>query len=140
MKLKALLMKAARNGVAQVLGTILFLGGVGIGVSMILGADTYANYSTLKANFVFASPVAWGTAFLIASLALLVTVYVEPAFAQLPALILGVVFIAFGLLALLSATSPLVWAFVALGWVSIFTQIICWAEDSRATIYRYQPN
>lgn len=139
MKFQYLLMRAAQHGVAHVLGTILFLGGAGIGLSMILTPNQYVNYHTLTANFLFASPSAWGTAFLVASTALVVTVYMRPAYAQLPALILGAVFITFGSLTLLTAITPAVWAFIALGWISIFTQVICWAEDRNETLHHYQP-
>jgi len=107
---------------------------------MILSPNQYSGYHTLTANFLFASPVAWGTAFIVASTALVVTVYMQPSYAQLPALILGAVFIAFGCLTLLSAISPAVWAFIALGWISIFTQVICWAEEKRETLHHYEPN
>lgn len=140
MKLRDLLLKAASHGVAQVLGVILFLGGAGIGVSMLTAPTTYSSYHVLAVNFMFASPVAWGVTFLVASLALVVTVLIEPAYAQLPALLLGAVFIAFGVLILASGSTAMVWAFVALGWISIFTQILCWAEEHRgkAVVHSYQ--
>lgn len=140
MKFQYLLMRAAQHGVAHVLGTILFLGGAGIGLSMILSPNSYVNYQTLHQNFMFASPVAWGTAFLVASTALVISIFVEPAYAQLPALILGAIFIVFGILTLFSAITPAVWAFIALGWISIFTQVICWAEEKRETLHHYEPN
>jgi len=140
MRLKYLLIRAAKNGVAQVLGIILFLGGAGIGASLLSAPDTFLNYPMLAANFVFASPVAWGVIFLVASTALVISVIVEPSYAQLPALMLGAVFIAFGILSLANGVSPFVWAFVALGWVSIFTQIICWAEEKREAIYHHKPH
>ena len=140
MKFKYLLMRAAQHGVAHVLGTILFLGGAGIGLSLLVTPTNYINYASLHQNFVFASPAAWGTAFLVASFALVITIYVEPAYAQLPALILGAVFILFGILTLFSsATAIVVWAFIALGWISVFTQVICWAEEKRETPHHYEP-
>lgn len=140
MNFKDLLMKAAKHGVAQVLGVILFLGGAGIGVSMLTAPNLYRSYSALKANFEFLGPGAWGTMFLLASLALVITVIANAPMAQLPALALGVLFLVFGLFALASAASAIVWAFVALGWVSIFTQVICWAEDKReAPTLHHQP-
>lgn len=140
MKFQYLLMRAARHGVAHVLGTILFLGGAGIGLSFILAPTSYLHYQSLHQNFLFASPVAWGTAFLVSSIALVVTLFVQPNYAQLPALILGAVFIIFGVLTLFSAITPAVWAFIALGWISIFTQVICWAEEKRETLHHYEPN
>lgn len=140
MKFQALLFQAARHGVAQVLGTLLFTGGVGVGLSLLLAPDTFLTYASLRENFTFASPAAWGAAFVVASVALIVSVYVEPAYAQLPALILGGVFITFGLLTLLSSPALIVWAFIALGWISIFTQIICWAEEKRETVHSHQPH
>jgi uncharacterized membrane protein len=140
MSLKGLLMRAARHGTAQVLGVILFLGGAGIGLSLLSAPDTFLNYQMLATNFLYVSPVAWGVIFLVASTALVISVLVEPSYAQLPALMLGGVFIVFGLLSLANGISPLVWAFVALGWISIFTQVICWAEEKRETLYHYQPH
>jgi hypothetical protein len=137
---KHLLVRAARHGVAQVLGIILFLGGAGIGASLLSAPNTFLTYPMLAANFTFASPVAWGVIFLVASTALVISVLVEPGYAQLPALMLGAVFISFGVLSLANGISPLVWAFVALGWISIFTQIICWAEEKREAFYHHQPH
>jgi len=140
-KFQYLLMRAAHHGVAHVLGIILFLGGAGIGLSLIFAPNSYFNYQSLHQNFEFASPIAWGTAFLVASIALVVTLFVQPNYAQLPALILGAVFIIFGILTLFSAVTPAVWAFIALGWISIFTQVICWAEEKReGTLHHYEPN
>jgi hypothetical protein len=130
--MKALLIKAAKHGVAQVLGVILFLGGAGIGVSL-LTAPTIINHKIFAYNFLWASPVTWGVIFLVASMLLVVTVLMDTRLAQLPALLLGAVFIVFGCFTLLAGVTPVVWAFVALGWVSIFTQIVCWAEDKRET-------
>lgn len=138
MKFQYLLMRAAQHGVAHVLGVILFLGGAGIGFSLLLSPGSYLNYETLQQNFIFASPAGWGTAFLVASTTLLISIFVQPAYAQLPALILGAVFILFGLLTLFSATTPAVWAFIALGWISIFTQVICWAEEKREALHHYE--
>lgn len=140
MNLKGLLIKAASHGVAQVLGVILFLGGAGIGVSLITSPHSFIANDMLRANFSFASPVAWGTTFLVASFALVISVLLEPSYAQLPALMLGTVFIFFGLLSLMGGTSPMVWAFVALGWISIFTQVVCWAEEKREAVYHHQPH
>lgn len=140
MSFKSFLIKAASHGVAQVLGVILFLGGAGIGVSLLSAPETFLNYAMLDANFQFASPIAWGVLFIVASLSLVVSVLVEPLYAQLPALMLGSVFIGFGLLSLIGGTSPMVWAFVALGWISIFTQVVCWAEENREAIHHYQPH
>lgn len=140
MKLQALLFKAARYGVAQILGTLLFIGGLGIGLSMILQPNSYLSYNNLTLNFQYASPTAWGVVFVVASIALVACVWVDTAYAQLPALILGLVFIGFGLLSIANGITPTIWAFVVLGWISIFTQIICWAEEKRETFYSYQPH
>jgi hypothetical protein len=140
MKFKAMLVKAASHGVAQVLGVILFLGGAGIGVSLLSAPESFLNYDKLTAAFGFASPVAWGIIFLAASTALVISVLIGPIYAQLPALMLGTVFIGFGLLSLIGGPSPMVWAFVALGWISVFTQVICWAEESREAVHHYQPH
>jgi hypothetical protein len=137
---KHFLIRAANHGTAQVLGIILFLGGAGIGVSLLTTPETFLRYQVMAMNFDVASPIAWGVVFLVASTALVISVLVEPKYAQLPALMLGAVFIAFGLLSLFSGTSPLVWAFVALGWISVFTQVVCWAEERSETVHRYQPH
>jgi hypothetical protein len=131
--MKLLLLRAAHYGVAQVLGSILFLASIGIGLSLIFAPGDYPNYA-LQQNFHMVAPAAWGTIFIIASLILVVTVWVDTEHAQLPALVLGIVYITFGFLSLMSGISPLIWAFVALGWISIFTQIICWAKEKRETL------
>ena len=128
-----LLLRAAHSGVAHVLGSILFLAGAGIGLSLILAPEDYPNHA-LRENFHLVAPAAWGTIFIIASLILVVTVWVDTEHAQLPALVLGVVFLTFGFLSLMSGVTPIVWAFAALGWISIFTQIICWAKEKRETL------
>lgn len=139
--MKDLLIRAAHHNVAQVLGTILFLAGAGIGASLILVPRAFESFGMLSQNFHWVSPPAWGAVFIAASLAMVVTVWVDTAHAQLPALFLGCIFVSFGLLTLFSGVSTLVWAFVALGWIAIFVQIICWAEEKRETLlHSHQPN
>jgi len=139
-EVKALLLRAAHHGVAQVLGTILFLAGAGIGASLIFQPEMFMNVQVLHENFHWMAPAAWGTLFVVASFLLGVTVWVDIDYAQLPALVLGVVFLVFGFLALLSGITPIVWAFAGLGWVSIFTQIVCWAKGKNAAVlYRNEP-
>ena len=139
--MRLLLLRAAHHGVAQVLGTILFLAGAGIGLSLIFASDLYYSYPMLAANFHQLSPMAWGGLFLIASLILVVTVWVDTEHAQLPAFMLGLIFIAYGLLSLLSGVSSVIYAFSALGWISIFTQIVCWAKGKHETVlYGNEPD
>lgn len=139
--MKALLLRAAHHGVAQVLGTILFLAGAGIGLSLLFSPASFTAAGSLSENFHQISAPAWGVLFFGASVLLVVTVWVDTDHAQLPAFVLGVLFLAFGFLTLLSGVSPIIWAFVALGWVSIFTQIVCWAKGkSYATVlHRNEP-
>lgn len=139
MRFQHYLMKVASHGVPQVLGVLLFLGGAGIGVTLILSPSAF-NYHVFSYNFEVVSPVAWGTAFIVASIALVGTVLVQPALAQLPSLMLGGLYAVFGLLTLRTGVSPVVWPFVVLGWISVFTQILCWAEDRRESIQRYKPH
>lgn len=139
--MKDLLIRAAHHNVAQVLATILFLAGCGIGVSLILTPNAFEAFGAMSQNFHWVSPPAWGAIFIAASLLMVVTVWVDAAHAQLPSLVLGCVFGAFGLLTLFSGVSTLVWAFVALGWISIFVQVICWAEEKREKIfYGHEPD
>ena len=141
MKVKELLLRAAYHGVAQVLGTILFLAGASFGLSLTITPDTYMTYPGLQTNFYWMSPVAWGAIFMAASILLVIQVWSDSEHAQLPALVLGILFIAFGIMSLFSGVTTIVYAFVALGWVSIFTQIVCWARGKREEIlYRHEPD
>lgn len=139
MRFQHYLMKVASHGVPQVLGVLLFLGGAGIGVTLMLSPHTFY-YPLFAITFGYVSPAAWGTAFVVASLALVVSVLTQPSLAQLPALMLGGLFIAFGILTLMAGVAPVVWPFMALGWISIFTQILCWAEERRESIQHYKPH
>jgi hypothetical protein len=139
--MKELLIRAAHHGVAQVLGTILFLAGAGIGLSLLFSPDAFDKFGSLSQNFHWVSPPAWAALFIGASIAVVITVWVDTAHAQLPTLALGTIFVAFGVLALFSGAIAIVWAFIALGWISIFTQVICWAKEKRETVlYSHQPN
>lgn len=138
MNIQLLLFRAAQYHVAKVLGVILFMASAGLGVSMIAAPDTFLSYSPLMANWAFASPMAWGTAFVVASLILVITVFIDADFAQIPALLLGAICILFGVITLNLGVSVVVWPFVALGWISIFTQVICWAEGKdEALLYSH---
>lgn len=139
MRFQHYLMKAASHGVPQVLGVLLFMGGAGLGGTLVFSPSAFP-HEVYGNNFAVVSPVAWGTAFIAASLALVVSVLVDTAYAQLPALMLGALFIVFGLLTVAMGVSPVVWAFAALGWISVFTQVLCWAEERREAIYRYKSN
>lgn len=139
MRFTHVLMRVASRGVPQVLGVLLFLGGAGIGVTLLLSPNAFTQFPIFDNNFHTVSPVAWGTAFLAASLALVVSVMVDTARAQLPALMLGGLYIAFGLLTLGVGVSPVVWPFTILGWISVFTQILCWAEERRESLQHYKP-
>lgn len=139
MRFQHVLMRVASHGVPQVLGVLLFLGGAGIGVTLVLSPSAF-NFHVFAYNFQVVSPVAWGTAFIAASLALVGTVLIQPALAQLPALMLGGLYAVFGLLTLANGVSPVMWPFIVLAWISLFTQILCWAEDRRESIQRYKSN
>ena len=139
--MRELLLRAAHHGVPQVLGSIVALAGVGIGLSLMIAPEPYLSNPAWSQNFNMLSATAWGSLFMIASALLVVTVWVDTEHAQLPALMLGAIYIVFGLLSLLSGVTAILWAFVALGWVSIFTQIVCWAKGRHETVlYSHQPN
>src|SRR5690349_3692077 len=108
-KVQALLLRAAHHGVPHVLGTILFLAGAGIGVSLALSPHTFET-QPFRENFHYSLPGAWSALFIAATLFLVVTVWVDTEHAQLPALALGIIFIAFGILTLFSGLSPVIWA------------------------------
>lgn len=141
MKLRALLLRAAHHNVAQVLGSSVALAGAGIGGSLLLTPEVFTGYWAFAENFHWVSAPAWGALFLCASILLAITVWVETEHAQTPALVVGTLFLFFGALTLLSGVSAFIWVFVALGWISIFTQIVCWAKEKQreTVLHGYEP-
>ncbi len=133
---RSLLSRLAHHGIPQMLGTICGLAGVLLGTTLILVPDTYRESFTLANIFLYVSPFAWGTIYIIAALVLLVSVHVDPKLAQLPAFMLGLVFAVYGFLTIpriLDGGIPQSAIFsIGFAWVCIATQLICGVTRGKA--------
>lgn len=122
----------ANHGVPQMLGTVISIVAIGLGCSMYLNPDIYSTTPAFSTVFLFASPYAWATVYIVTAIAILVGVYTNQKYAQSPSFVMGATFGMHGLLVIPSITqgeipSPL-FLYMGFAWVCIITQIVCGAR------------
>jgi hypothetical protein len=126
------------------LGTVVAAVAIGLGISMYADPNVYANNPAFSLVFLFASPYAWGTVYIVTAIAILIGVYTNQKYAQSPAFVMGATFGMHGLLVIPSIAngeipSPL-FLYMGFAWVCIITQVICGARKVRSeeSPIRYQ--
>lgn len=122
----------ANHGVPQMLGTTVSLVAISLGLSMFFSPGVFIEEDSFNTVFVFASPFAWGVVYIVAALAVLVTVYTNHKSAQLPIFLLGAIFAAQALLQVPDIANGSVpsglFLFMGIGWICFITQLICGAR------------
>lgn len=87
----------ANHGVPQMLSLVVSLTAISLGLSMMLTPETYTGAFAFREVFRFASPYAWGTIYIVAATAVLVTVFVNVRASQAPLFMLALTYAAQGL-------------------------------------------
>lgn len=121
---------AAVRGVPQMLGTVIALTAIGVGLSMMADPGDFLHATSFNIVYKFASPYAWGTVYIVSSLAVLVCIYTNARYAQAPAFMLGATFIVHGILVIPQiniegAVPSAIWMYMGVGWMCIILQVIC---------------
>ena len=135
----------ANHNVAQLLGTVVSVVAICIGVSMFIDPGIFIATPAFSWVFAFASPYAWGTVYIVAALAVLVSVYTNRRSAQAPVFMLGATFCMQALLQLPPITNGNVpsglFMYMGVGWVCFITQLVCGAKGVRheTSSISYQP-
>ena len=119
----------ARNGVYQLLGVAISTTAICLGLTMIFNPVVFSETFVFHLVFVFASPPAWGTAYIITALAVLIGIFTNPKSAQLPAFMMALIFAAQGLFTIPQIHEGAVpfslIACIALAWFCLITQLVC---------------
>lgn len=123
----------ANHGVPQMLGTVVSLVAICLGISMFVDPRVFISTPAFDWVFKFASPFAWGTVYIIAAIAVIVSVYTNRKSAQAPVFMLGATFCMQALLQLPPITNGNVpsglFMYMGIGWVCFITQLVCGARE-----------
>lgn len=144
-RLMGIIEHAANHGVPQMLGNIVSAMAFFLGLSMILNPRPYLAAETFSLMFFFASPAAWGTAYIIAAIVVVLTVNSAPKTAQLPVFMLSLIFGAQGFLSIPQAVGgglpSAIFMYIGVSWICLATQLVCWVskERSEKTTLNHQP-
>jgi hypothetical protein len=124
----------ANHGVPQMLGTVVSLVAIALGVAMFVDPGVFIETKSFHVVFAFASPYAWGTVYIVAAMAVLITVYTNQKSAQAPVFMLGATFAMQALLQIPQIANGGVpsglFMYMGIGWVCFITQLICGARGS----------
>lgn len=122
----------ANHGVPQMLGTVVSLVAICLGTSMFFAPALFVATPAFNYVFDWASPYAWGTVYIIAAIAVLVSVYSNQKSAQAPVFMLGATFAAQALLQIPASVDGSVpsgiFMYMGIGWVCFITQLVCGAR------------
>ena len=131
--------------VPQMLGTVLAIVAIALGLSMFINPSVFISTQAFAWVFAFASPYAWGTVYVVAALAVLISVHTNQKSAQAPVFMLGATFAMQALLQLPPVTDGAVpsgiFMYMGIGWVCFITQLICGVRRNHdeESFIRHQP-
>lgn len=129
----------ANHGVPQMLGTVISLVAIALGISMFIDPRVFINTDAFHLVFTFASPHAWGTLYISAAIAVLVTLYTNQISAQAPVFLLGATFVLQALLQVPQIANGSVpsglFTYMGIGWICFITQLICGARGHEKATY-----
>lgn len=127
---------AANHGVPQILGNIVSAIAFFLGLSMLLNPRPYLITPSFDLMFHFATPAAWGAAYMVAATVVALTVNTVPRTAQLPVFMLSLLFAAQGLLSIPQAVGgglpSAIFMYVGVSWICLATQLVCWVAKERS--------
>lgn len=119
----------ANHGVPQMLATVLSAVAIGLGTSMWIDPDNYKESDSFRLVFLWASPHAWGTLYIVAAIAVLVMVYTNARTARMPVFMLGLTYIAQGILTIPQTANgglpSAIFMYIGMGWIGLITQLVC---------------
>lgn len=122
----------SNHGVPQMLGTVVSLVAICLGISMFFNPGIFVATPAFSWVFTWASPYAWGTVYVVAAIAVLVSVYTNQKSAQAPVFMLGATFAAQALLQIPASVDGSVpsgiFMYMGIGWVCFITQLVCGAR------------
>lgn len=129
----------ADHKVPQMLGTVVSAVAICLGISMFLNPAIFIDTASFRTVFWWASPYAWGTVYITAALAVLISVYTNQRSAQAPVFMLGATFAAQAVLQIPQIANGSVpsglFMYMGIGWVCFITQLICGARGGRNTFH-----